>query len=53
MLALWIVLGVVVWVALMTLVVALCTASGRADRTFVTLRRAPRRSTRFTALPRI
>ena len=32
MLELWILAGVVAWVALMTLVVALCAAAGRADR---------------------
>ena len=47
MLELWLFLAVVVWVGLMTLVVALCAASGRADR-LLTLRRHRRRSARFT-----
>ena len=32
MLELWIVLGAGVWAALLTLVMALCTVSARADR---------------------
>ena len=32
MLELWIIVGATVWLALMLLVLALCTASGRADR---------------------
>jgi hypothetical protein len=40
MLELWIVLGAAAWLALMTLVVALCTASGRADRDLLDLRPA-------------
>lgn len=53
MLELWILLGVAVWVALMTLVVALCAAAGGADRDLVTLRRRRRRSGRFAQLTRV
>lgn len=35
MLELWILAAVVVWVGLMTLLLALCAASGRADRDLV------------------
>jgi hypothetical protein len=35
MLELWILGGAAMWLALMTLVVALCAASGRADRCLV------------------
>lgn len=50
MLELWILLGVAAWVALLTLVVALCAAAGGADRDLVTLRRHRRRSGRLTPL---
>lgn len=50
MLALWILAGVAAWAALMTVVVALCAAAGRADRNLVTQRRPRRRSARFTPL---
>lgn len=52
MLELWILLGVAVWVALMTLVVALCAAAGGADRDLMTLRRRRRRSGRLSPLTR-
>jgi hypothetical protein len=42
MLELWLLAAIVVWVGLMTLVVALCVASGRADRDLVRLRPALR-----------
>ena len=43
MLELWIIAGVVVWLGLMTIVLALCASSARADRASVKpMRREPR-----------
>ena len=43
MLELWILAGAVVWLGLMTIAIALCAASARADRaTIEPLRREPR-----------
>jgi hypothetical protein len=46
MLELWILLAVSLWVALMTLVVALCAASSRADRCLTEARSKPRTARR-------
>ena len=51
MLELWMFLAVLVWVALMTLVVTLCVASGRADRVLGrALRPGRRRPGRYTTI---
>ena len=42
MLELWILAGVVVWLVVMTFVIALCVASARADRRYSVARREPR-----------
>ena len=42
MLELWILAGVVVWLVVMTFVIALCVASARADRVSTETPREPR-----------